>query len=61
MLLVPKPVTSRASWASRGALCLCLGGTQPHAGSSHILQIDVTSIYQKSSGFTQERHVNTRA
>lgn len=59
MLLVPKPVTSWASQASCRALCFCLGGMQPHAVSSHVLQIDVTSMYQKSSSFTQEQHIHT--
>lgn len=58
MLLIPKPVTSWASQVGYGALCLCLGGMQPHAGSSHVLQIDVTLLYQKSSSFMQEQHVH---
>ena len=45
MLLVPKPVTSWASWVGCGALLLCSGGTQPHTGFSHVLQVDVTLMY----------------
>lgn len=39
--------------------CLCSGGMQPHTGSSHVLQIDVTLKYQKSSSCMQEQHVHT--
>lgn len=51
MLLVPKPVCSWASQVNCEELCLCSSGTQHHAGSKHILQIDLTLMYQKNSSF----------